>query len=89
MIGQFAPIAFWTPGGWEWIVILVVAVLIFGRRLPEIARNMGKSVSEFKKGVKEAGKVKDDILDDASDADDKVAVAAKDTDSPADTDQKS
>ena len=36
-------LAFWgLPGGGEWIVILVVAVLIFGRRLPDIARAIGK-----------------------------------------------
>lgn len=64
MIGQFGTLAFWAPGPFEMIVILIVAVLIFGRRLPEIARNMGKSVSEFKKGLQEAGKVKDDILED-------------------------
>lgn len=76
-------IAFGMPGGWEWLIILVVAVLLFGRRLPEIARGMGKSLTEFKKGIKEAENevtkpVEDDVVspedtsssdDDASDPD--------------------
>ena len=56
--------AFGMPGGYEWIIILVVAVLIFGRRLPEIARNIGKSLTEFKKGINEAKQTKDDVVDD-------------------------
>ena len=45
-------LAFGLPGGWEWIAILVLGLLIFGRRLPEVGRSVGKSIVEFKKGIK-------------------------------------
>ncbi|MBM4054291.1 MAG: twin-arginine translocase TatA/TatE family subunit [Planctomycetes bacterium] len=43
---------FGMPGGWEWIIILIVALLIFGKRLPEVMKSLGKGIVEFKKGVK-------------------------------------
>ncbi len=58
-------IAFGFPGGWEWMIVLVIAVLIFGRRLPEIARGLGKSITEFKKGVKETENEVRDAIDEA------------------------
>lgn len=46
-------IAFGIPGGWEWIVILVVVLLLFGHRLPGMARSLGSGITEFKRGLKE------------------------------------
>ena len=43
---------FSMPGGWEWLIILIVALLIFGRRLPEVMKSLGKGIVEFKKGIK-------------------------------------
>src|SRR5437879_3790909 len=36
----------------EIIVILVIGVLLFGKNLPSVGRYIGKSIVEFKKGVK-------------------------------------
>jgi len=38
-------------GPWEIIVILVIALLVFGKRLPEVGKSLGKGIVEFKKGL--------------------------------------
>jgi sec-independent protein translocase protein TatA len=45
-------IAFGLPGGWEWIAILVVVLLLFGHRIPGMARALGSGITEFKRGLK-------------------------------------
>ncbi|HSD64641.1 MAG TPA: twin-arginine translocase TatA/TatE family subunit [Ignavibacteriaceae bacterium] len=38
------------------IIMVVVLVLFGGKKIPEIARNLGKGISEFKKGVNDLKK---------------------------------
>lgn len=48
------------PKGGEWIVILIVVLLLFGaRKLPDLARSLGASTKEFRKGIEEGAKSDD------------------------------
>lgn len=44
-------LAFVGMGPTEMIIVGVIAVLLFGSRLPEVARSLGKSFVEFKRGI--------------------------------------
>lgn len=38
--------------GSEWLIILLIVLLLFGaRKLPDLARSLGASAKEFRKGV--------------------------------------
>lgn len=40
--------------GWEWLILLAIVLLLFGaRRLPDLARSVGKSMKIFKSEVKD------------------------------------
>ena len=36
----------------HWIILAVIGILLFGKRLPEVGRSLGKGIVEFKKGLK-------------------------------------
>lgn len=56
-------LAFGMPGGWEWIIIILFVVIFFGaKKIPEIARGLGKGIREFKDATKE---IKNEIQDGA------------------------
>lgn len=43
---------FLNLGPWEVGLLLVLAVILFGKRLPEVGRSVGKTIVEFKKGMR-------------------------------------
>jgi sec-independent protein translocase protein TatA len=78
MAGQAQHVLASMPGNGEWLIILVIGLLVFGRRLPEVARNLGKSVSEFKKGLRDFQENADELVDDANKIKNDVISQAKD-----------
>ena len=60
---------------WHWLIVLVIVLLVFGtKRLTSGARDVGKAVDEFKKGMrgdddKPAGRLGGDKTDNASSTD--------------------
>lgn len=60
-----ASLAFFNFSGWELAIILVLGLLIFGRRLPELGRSVGRTIVEFKKGLSD---VQTDVNNSANSA---------------------
>lgn len=51
-MSQVLAFSFGAPGLPELIIFGTIALLLFGKRLPEVARSLGKGIVEFKKGVR-------------------------------------
>ena len=51
MQGSFLLAFFGMPGTYELVIIGAIMLLLFGNRLPNVMRSLGRSVVEFKKGV--------------------------------------
>ncbi len=44
---------FGLPGGMEMVIVLIIVLLLFGNRLPGTMKSLGRSIVEFKKGIKD------------------------------------
>ena len=54
------------PGGAEWIIILLIVLLLFGgRKLPDLASAVGRSIKEFRKASEDESDAADDSDQDA------------------------
>jgi sec-independent protein translocase protein TatA len=61
---------FGMPGGWEWFIIIFFVLLLFGaKKIPELARGLGRGIREFKDATRE---IKDEIEESSKKIDDAV-----------------
>jgi sec-independent protein translocase protein TatA len=71
--------------GQEWLIVLVIVLLIFGaRKLPELARSLGSSAKEFRKGIAEGAQEDEDVATANATEDETTTVSRPDV-APPDT----
>jgi TatA/E family protein of Tat protein translocase len=58
-------LAIGMPGPFEWIIIAGLGLLVFGKRLPSVGKNLALSIRGFQQGMKDTGGVDDDGETDA------------------------
>lgn len=64
-LSTFIPLFLGNLRGWEWIIIALVVLLLFGgKKIPELMRGLGKGVHSFRKGMQEAKAEMDRPLDE-------------------------
>jgi sec-independent protein translocase protein TatA len=71
MLQSMLPLG-WVPGPAEWMIIAAFGLILFGKRLPEVGRSLGKGIVEFKKGLK-------GVEDEVEEASNRPAVTHKGT----------
>ena len=52
-------------GPWQWVIILAVVLILFGNRIPGIARSLGSGITEFRRGLKDGSDTQPDAGDKA------------------------
>jgi len=63
LVPLFGPV----PGGMEMVVILLIAVLLFGaNKIPKLARSTGQAMGEFQRGREEIEQELEDVKEDAT-----------------------
>jgi sec-independent protein translocase protein TatA len=49
----------WLTDPWTYLLVALLALLLFGKRLPEVGRSLGRGIAEFKRGLHD---VQDEVL---------------------------
>ena len=66
MLSNIMNPAFSMPGGWEWMFVVGLALLLFGgKKIPQLAKDLGSGIREFKNAI--TGKNDDKSIDDDND----------------------